>query len=274
LLKITRPAAALLLLVLVMGCERTTLEIAASSNRPILSDLQLADLGTQKIFFGHQSVGNDIVAGINDLIHTDRRLKLNIVKSQDPQAISGPAFVEFEIGKNGDPLTKTREFARILEKGMGEQSGIALHKYCYVDFDSSTDVTLLFEKYQKEIAALKAKLPSLKIVHTTVPLTTIEPAPKAWIKSVLGRETARDLNVKRNRFNELIVEAYGRIDPIFDLAEVESTNSDGSRSYFKRGNGKIYTLSPEYTADGGHLNELGRRKVATRLLEVLSQLKR
>ena len=60
-------------------------------------------LPPKKIFFGHQSVGNNIVQGIRDLMIADSRLKMNIVKSEDPQLIPSPAFVESEIGENGNP---------------------------------------------------------------------------------------------------------------------------------------------------------------------------
>ncbi|MCZ2076650.1 MAG: hypothetical protein LC130_16845, partial [Bryobacterales bacterium] len=113
---------------------------------------------------------------------------------------------------------------------------------------------------------------ALKFVHVTVPLTTVEPAAKAWIKSTLGKKTARAANLKRNRFNELLRKTYSGADPIFDLAEVESTYPDGSRSYFMHQENKIYTLVPEYTTDGGHLNRLGRRTAAERLLRVLAEM--
>jgi lysophospholipase L1-like esterase len=155
---------------------------------------------------------------------------------------------------------------------MGAQGGIALFKFCYVDIDAATDVPKMFAAYREGVNALKAKYPSLNIVPVTVPLTTVEPAAKAWLKGLLGRTTTRDINAKRNQFNTLLRETYAGTGPVFDLAEVESVHRDGSRSYFTRGNEKIYTLAPEFTADGGHLNEMGRRVAAERLLSLLAQL--
>ena len=248
------------------------METTAVPTSAKLTDQQIVSLATKRIFFGHQSVGNNIIQGIRDLASVDSRLKLNIVNSADPQSISGPAFVEFEIGQNGNPQSKIDAFSSVLDKGMGAQGGIALFKFCYVDIDVSTDVPRMFAGYREGIRSLKAKYPALKIVPVTVPLTTVEPAPKVWVKNLLGRTTTRDINVKRNQFNTLIRQAYAGTDPIFDLAEVESTHSDGSRSYFTRGDEKIYTLAPEFTADGGHLNDLGRRVAAERLLFVLAGL--
>jgi len=42
------------------------------------------------------------------------------------------------------------------------------------------------------------------------------------------------------------------------------------RSFFRKGNQIYFTLIPEYTDDGGHLNTLGRKIVAEQLLIFLA----
>jgi lysophospholipase L1-like esterase len=269
---IVRCGSLVLLLIFVSVGGRDVLQTTVLATAPTLTEQQIASLATKKIFFGHQSVGNNIVQGMRDLMGADPHLKINIVKSADPQSIPPPAFVEFEIGRNGDPRSKTEAFTAILDKGMGSQGGIAMFKYCYVDINSSTNVQEMFEDYRAEIDTLKAEYPALKIVHITVPLTTVEPTTKAWIKSMLGRTTTQDVNVKRNEFNNLLRKTYSGIDPIFDLAQAESTQPDGIRSYFTRDSKMIYTLASEFTTDGGHLNEAGRQAAAAALLEVLAKL--
>jgi len=236
----------------------------------LLTDKQIASLAMKKIVFGHQSVGNDIIDGIRDLTRLDPRLKLNLVKSADPHLVSGSAFVEFELGRNGNPKSKIDAFTAILDKETKTPNEIALFKFCYVDIDSSTDIPKMFAGYRDGISRLKAKHPCLSIVHVTVPLTTVEGAAKAWIKSLLGKVTRRDMNVKRNEFNRLMRQTYAQTDPIFDLEEVESTLGSGLRSYFTRGKEKVYTLAPELARDHGHLNEQGRRLAAERLLVALA----
>jgi hypothetical protein len=237
-----------------------------------MNDHEFAALETKRIFFGHKSVGDNIVGGIRDLMLRNPRLKLNIVRSQNPETIQGPALIEYHIGKNGDPQSKNNDFAAILGNGLGAQGGIAMLKYCYADINASTNVQNMFEAYRRRIAALKEQYPLLRIVHSTVPLTTVEPAPKAWLKSRMGKKTARDANAKRQEFNQLLRNAYAHTDPVFDLAEVESTRPDGTRAYFMRGGTKVEMLVPEYTTDGGHLNEIGRRAAADRLARILARL--
>jgi hypothetical protein len=236
-----------------------------------LDEQRIAHLQTKKIFFGHQSVGADIVRGIRDLINEDHRLRLNLVTSADPQSTPSPAFIESLIGENRNPQSKDIAFAAILAKGMGSQGGIAMYKYCYVDIGLDTDVQQLFYRYRQEMADIKTKYPLLVIVHITVPLTADDASVKTWVKTVLGRPTSRDINLKRNQFNALLREYYSA-EPIFDLAQVESTYADGSRSYVMSRGQKIYTLAPEFTTDGGHLNQAGRRVAAQQLLQVLAGL--
>ncbi len=237
-----------------------------------MTDQELASLETKKIFFGHQSVGDNIMGGVRDLMLRDPRLKLKIVNSTNPEAVSGPALIEYHVGHNGTPESKNNEFAAIVAKGLGAQGGIAMLKYCFADIDASTDVQNMFQRYRSRIDALRRQYPLLRIVHTTVPLTTVEPAPIAWLKSVLGKRTYRDANSKRQEFNQLLRNTYANREPIFDLAEVESTCPDGSRSYFIAGGKVVETLVPEYAADTGHLNEIGRRAAAEDLIRVLATI--
>ncbi len=262
----------LFLFVALSACGRKAVDSTVVVDEVKLSDRQVSSLETKKVFFGHQSVGSDIIQGIHDLMAQDPRLKLNIVRSADPESIPAPAFVETTIGENRKPQSKNADFAAILAKGMGAQGGVAMYKYCYIDVDLATDVQQLFDNYRDEVSTLKSQYPGLTIVHITVPLTTVDMDTKSWVKVVLGRPTVRDVAAKRNEFNQLLRQTYSGKDPIFDLAEVESTLPDGSRSYFTRGDQPIYTLAPDFTTDGGHLNAMGRRAAATRLLQVLADL--
>ncbi len=237
----------------------------------LLTDDQIERVTHQKIFFGHKSVGFNIVQGISDLVAADPRLKLNLVHSSQPATIAAPAFIESPVGENTDPVSKDKAFADMLAFGMGEGGGIAMYKYCWADIHASTDVQELFERYRSNINSLRKRYPNIKFVHITAPLTTVEPAGRAWLKSLLGRETDRNADRKRNEYNRLL-KAYYQGEPIFDLAEVESTLPDGSRTFFISEGWPVYVLASEYTDDGGHLNEAGRWRAAHQLLVTLAEL--
>jgi hypothetical protein len=61
-------------------------------------------------------------------------------------------------------------------------------------------------------------------------------------------------------------------EPVFDLAMVESTYSNGSRQKFRYKGKTYHALIPEYSHDGRHLNENGRKIVAEQLLILLANL--
>ncbi len=70
----------------------------------------------------------------------------------------------------------------------------------------------------------------------------------------------------------MLIKQYEGKEPIFDIAKIESTFPDGTRSSFTKDGKTYYSMVPEYTYDGGHLNETGRKKVAEQLLILLAQL--
>lgn len=229
-------------------------------------------LAAKTIFFGHQSVGANIIDGIRDLMAADASPPIRIVQTTDPASVNGPALVEFLVGRNGEPGSKVTAFTGALDAGIGRAGGIALFKYCYVDVVPGTDVVGMFEEYRAAMHAARTRYPALTIVHVTLPLTTAEGDVKALAKRVLRRPSNRDLNAQRGRYNELLLREYDGREPIFDLARIESTRPDGSRARLGRGAEMTYALASEYTTDGGHLNELGRRAAAAELLSLLATL--
>ena len=247
---------------------------AAVAAAPLPDEQAWRAVAAKKIYFGHQSVGANILDGVRELMAADSGApRLTIVSADDPGAVRGPALVESYVGQNGDPASKGAAFAAALERGMGEEGGVALYKHCYVDFGRGTDVRRLFADYQARMAALRAKYPKLVIAHVTVPLTTVNENPvKKLLKSALGRPTAAEANALRSEFNALLRATYAGKEPVFDLAAIESTRPDGSRAYITRGADTVYTLAPEYTDDGGHLNAAGRRAAAAGFIAFLAKL--
>ena len=112
------------------------------------------------------------------------------------------------------------------------------------------------------------------LIHVTVPLTTTKTTWKTWIKKLIGKKELweYDDNIKRNEFNELLIKEYDGKEPVFDLAKVESTYPDGRRETCTHKGKTSYSLVPDYTYDGGHLNETGRKKAAEQLLILLAKL--
>lgn len=238
-----------------------------------ISDSAWDELSKQKIYFGHQSVGNNIIMGLQDVIKDNPQVKLSIVETSNPDLFKTPLFAHSRVGKNEDPLSKNRAFAEVVENGIGGKADFAFFKYCYIDIPRDADVEKLFNDYKQTMMILKTRYPDTTFIHVTVPLTIVQTGPKVLIKRIIGRPIGGyDENIKRNEFNMLLRKEYESKEPIFDLAEAESVHPDGRKQTFENG-GKTYAaLIPGYSYDGRHLNESGRRIVAEKLLIFLADL--
>lgn len=238
-----------------------------------VSQTSRENLGAMRIFFGHQSVGYNIVEGIAGILSQNPNIPIVIKETRDAKAFGSPLFAHAPVGKNENPQSKSEDFSEIIISGVGEKADIAFFKFCYVDVHRRTDIDRLLENYKKTMVDLKQKYPQLTLVHVTVPLTTVQTGPKAVIKRVLGRPLGGyEDNMKRYEFNRRLKSEVVDKDPLFDLAEIESTLPDGKRSTFKVGDKVYYQLAPQYSDDGGHLNTLGKRIAADRLLVFLAGL--
>ena len=219
------------------------------------ADLQR--MAQERIYFAHQSVGANILQGVKEL-----------------SARAGvPVFVKDEfVPENGDPLRKLENFRRSV--GTGSRYDIALVKFCFVDIDADTDVAALFDQYRMVIGELRAKNPRTVFVHVTLPLTTVQSGPKAWVKRLLGRSPYGTVeNVRRDEYNRLLRSTYAGREPIFDLARLESTTPDGRLVTVAWDGFTAPAMAPEYTNDGGHLNALGRVRAAREFIAVLARAK-
>ncbi len=229
-------------------------------------------LAQKKVFFGHQSVGNNIISGIKDLMPKNTSIKLRILETENPSDFSSGIFAHHGVGQNVDPESKIKDFVRIMDQGIGGKADIAFFKFCYIDFNAHTNIQQLFNDYKNSMSILKEKYPQTVFMHCTVPLVIqTKTTPKSMIKKILGRDDSVQ-NIARNDFNELIRKEYGGKAHIFDIAEIESTYPDGSRESFVKNGKTYYALVPAYTDDGGHLNESGSKIVADKLLMLLINL--
>jgi hypothetical protein len=226
------------------------------------------ELSHKRIFFGHRSVGNNIISGMKDILKENKNISLKIVETETPINISGGVFAHAPIGENSYPYSKLTHFSKIMDNGVANNVNMAFFKFCFVDIKSKTDVEKLFSDYKTIMDRLKQKYPETKIVHLTVPLTESKAGFKTWIKVLIGKKDIWEYDdiVRKNEFNDMLRKTYGGKDLIFDIAEIESIKPDGSRETFKRKDRIYNALAPEYSRDGGHLNALGSKVVAEQLL--------
>ena len=224
----------------------------------------------RRILFAHHSVGENILDGLQ-IIAVESGVDLKITRIGSAPLTNKSTFVDFTPGNNQSPKTKIDGFVQQI-KNLNKDfvPDIAFMKFCYVDFGSDTDIEELFEYYKNNIEVLKKERPEIAFAHLTVPLVAKPENFKSSMKRLLRLEVWEDAsNVNRTRFNQLLIKEFPE-DPIFDIARIESTRMDGSRAEFKYDGITYYSLATEYTHDGGHLNVLGRRVVASEMAKFLA----
>lgn len=227
-------------------------------------------LANKKIYFGHQSIGTNIIDGIVSLskVNTDDRLSFNKI-NQDTNFEKSEFFHSF-IGKNETPESKISDFKDNINSRFKGNLDIAFMKFCYIDIDPYTDIEKLFENYQHAMNRLKKQYPNILFFHFTVPLKSLQQGPKAWLKRLLGKPVVGyEDNSNREKYNNMMRKVYSNEGSLFDLAEIESTYPSGERAYSDMEGKHIPHLVSEYTDDGSHLNANGQLVVATRLIEFL-----
>jgi hypothetical protein len=220
-----------------------------------------------RMFFGHQSVGYNIIDGIHHVAPD-----LTVVDKGEGSPVNTGAIniVHMRIGRNGSPLSKIDAFKNaLINDTLGAQVLVAMMKFCYVDFNRGTDVTAVFNYYLSNMDSIKQHFPDLAIMHCTVPLTLHEPKNlMERLKFMLKPDVP---NVKRNEYNDLLRRRFKGKEPIFDLAELESTAPEGKRTGFTFKGRHLESLYAGYTSDGGHLNGVGQTVIAKEFLSVLKK---
>ncbi|GFE82176.1 hypothetical protein GCM10011487_41760 [Steroidobacter agaridevorans] len=230
-----------------------------------LTAAEIAAVASRRIVFAHQSVGNDILDGVQALTRQQGQALPIVETSQAPGQWQGIAH--FKVGENGKPEGKIAHFAATLGANAFAQADLALLKLCYIDFNGAVDPEKLAATYGETLGQLQSQYPQTRFVAMTAPLTTIQTGPKAWVKKVLGKAPAGyEHNLRRQQFNQRIRERFSA-DALFDIARLEA--SAGARTFEYRSR-QIETLDPSYTYDGGHLGERGKEVIATEFVRFLA----
>lgn len=252
------------------GEEHRATAVAVSPN----DSKEMNMIAQQAVFFGHQSVGSNILAGAQRHFESSPANNAQIVQTRDPAKLERGVWAHALVGRNTDPLSKIHDFDKIMKSGMAQRADIAFFKFCYIDFNAQTDVSRLFDEYKRVLLELTEKFPTTTFVHMTVPLTVVQTGPKAWVKRLLGRPVwGRAENATRGVFNDLLRKHYSK-DLLFDLGRLEATPPNGALTSEVHGEDAPESLHPAYTDDGGHLNARGQSYVASELITFLADVSR
>jgi hypothetical protein len=216
----------------------------------------------RSVFFGHQSVGENMLDGLRRISEFEHWPALRVVELSGEESIEGPMLAHAKIGQNGDPQSKVRGFQQAMDAGIGRRVDIALMKYCFWDVRRETNVEAVFSDYRKTMDDLARRYPNVIFVHTTVPLVAADVDWRARIRRLLGMSTSTDAdNAVRETLNRKIRETYGASQVLLDIAKAESESGRASNPP---------QLAEELSSDGAHLNDTGRRRVGAAFVKALS----
>jgi hypothetical protein len=224
-------------------------------------------LSMLRVVFAHQSVGNNIISGI-EAIAEGREPALRIEESSAP--LDGAGMHHFLIGTNGDALGKIAAFATAVRGGLGATVDVAAFKLCFTDFSDTVDAQGLADQYIDSLKALATEFPQIRFVPMTTPLTTVQTGPKSWIKKLIGRDPAGYAeNTRREEFNERLRRNYDSTGLLFDLARLESADGHFNVEYHGH---RTEILNGDWTDDGGHLNREAQAVVAQAFIKHLATI--
>lgn len=190
-----------------------------------------------KVFFGHQSVGGNILEGAAALGYT-------FTEVSGAGDYDKPRLGHALVGSNREPLSKIQHFDAMLGK-IGAPD-VAAMKLCWIDFGPRTDVRKVQSAYVETINGIVGSHPKTHLFHVTPPLTTDDPS----------------LNKARVAYGDWLKNTYKGTAIVLDLGGLESTKPDGSACT----EGDARRLCDEYASDEGHLNAAGEARVAKAFL--------
>lgn len=232
--------------------------------RSQVTEEQLAGAAGLRVFFGHMSVGANVLSGLETLYAAkglDQPTLIEIDKSGPIPELPAGVIVHTAIGENGDPFGKLRNFDAVLRSGLADEVDVAILKFCYVDFSQDTDVDALHDQYRKTLDTLERDYPKVKFLHATAPLMVRPSGVKERLLALMGR----DDNLVRERYSARLRADYPA-DRLFDIAAVEAGVPEGTSP----GGPGAPALSRGYTTDGGHLNEPASALAAAALVKLLA----
>jgi len=252
-MKLAGPILALALGAACGGSVPSTGESTVLVDESLRADLET--LRGARVFFGHHSVGANILEGLASLA---REAGVELTLGGGP------------VGENQRPLAKFEDFARHAESAAAQGEQLLAMKLCYVDFTPESDPAALVEAYAAAVERARRARPGVIIVHVTPPLCARPGDLKSKFKRLLGSAVWEDgANLRRMEFREQLLARFPG-EPVFDLAALEATRPDGTREEHEVGGRQVPMLWPGYTSDGGHLNETGKRLAARRFAQTLA----
>src|SRR5215471_601628 len=120
-----------------LALSALSLEIPPDSATDPTLGGELLRLGRRRVFFGHQSVGMNLLDGVRELAERAPAAGIRVVET-GPVGLAPGTLAHAFLPENGDPMLKLKNFETALAAGGPHAADVAILKFCYVDFTGHT----------------------------------------------------------------------------------------------------------------------------------------
>ena len=246
----------------VIVVDHTCLEVRADGSfNEIIPQSYLDQARQLKVLFCHASVGGTVM---NGMVGRRGLADQNPVRYAIGRQENGEAawFDEhsgiIDISHTQWPLKGSKVLGfdhhiRNLGYGQAGRANVAFMKYCYIDWQPSTNVQKAWDEYKTTLEALEADYPQITFVWWTTAINT-----------------AGEAGDVRERFNQLMRDYCLSHDKVlFDLADIESHDLQDRPCQDDVGAEGLYA---GYAVDGAHPTGIGQTRLASALWWLLARI--
>ena len=107
----------------------------------------LSRLAIKRIFFGHQSVGANILDGVADILREQQSAAVRVADASGAPEFTPGMLLHATVGTNGNPDSKMASFLQYLDAGVGSTADIAVLRCATSTSISSDRSQALFARY-------------------------------------------------------------------------------------------------------------------------------
>lgn len=227
-----------------------------------------------RVLFGVQSIGADIVKGIPGAFKAAGMKNPRVMTWSKARNSKGPLIATARIGKNGNPSSKLRAFAALVNDAPRGSVDVALMAFNYQDVTAATDVDGLAQSYSETMESVEQANPDITFIYTTVPVTTSNSWRAVDRNSVNGLidvdQPVWQDNIARERLNALIRERYAATGRLYDIAALQARINGTKATAKAHENQFYYVMNPALSRNGKELNRRGSTQLAKEMSLLIS----
>ncbi len=261
------------------GVSPTTSPVSTSGSqtatpRPVPQPSALSADLRSRVLFVYQTLGIDILRGIPAAFRSAHLKEPNVTNWKKSKSQSGPLVATAKVGRPGDPVSKMRAFAGLVNNAPRNSVDIAVMTFDYRDVTADTNIFDLFDIYTDTMTSLETANPDVVFLYATAPVTT----SNSWRE--VDRSTVKGLadvsqpvwqdNIARERFNTLVRQEYSTTGRLFDVASLQAGLSASKVAAKEHESQWYFVMNPRLSKDGSRLNDTGSLRIARAAMELVA----